>query len=52
MQLKAGSDIFHVAMWYAYCEPFWKWIQMKPIPDIMPEEVRDEDLPNTSEEDY
>jgi hypothetical protein len=50
VQLKAGSDIFHVAMWYAYREPFWKWLQMRPIPEIMPEDVRDEDLPSASDE--
>jgi hypothetical protein len=38
MVLRHDSDIFDVAMWYAYREPFWQWIQMRPIPEEMPED--------------
>jgi len=41
IQLRAGTIIHDAKKHFQYPDVFWKWIEMKPIPDIMPARVED-----------
>jgi hypothetical protein len=36
IQLKSDSPIYEAKSYFQYPDVFWKWIEMKPIPDVMP----------------
>jgi hypothetical protein len=39
IQLKSGSPIYEAKEYFEYSDVFWKWIEMKPIPDVMPARI-------------
>lgn len=41
IQLRERCPIYEAKEYFEYPDVFWKWIELKPIPDVMPARIED-----------